>query len=64
VSNEPYWQGVKARVLPALFVGLVTAAAVWVADDSIGKVALAVILLVGFLSAALLPSRPARRDRR
>lgn len=64
MADEPYLQGVKARALPALVVGLVTAAVVWVADDSIRRVALAVIFLAGFLSAALLPSRPPRRDRR
>ena len=48
-KQRSYWQGVKARVLPALLVGLVAAAAVWVADDSIKRVALLFIFFVGFL---------------
>jgi hypothetical protein len=50
-KQRSYWQGVKARVLPALLVGLVAAAAVWVADDSIKRVALLFI----FSSASLVP---------
>jgi hypothetical protein len=62
-KQRSYWQGVKARVLPALSVGLVAAAAVWVADDSIKRVALLFVFFVGFVGAALLPSRSPRRDR-
>ncbi len=63
-EQRSYWQGVKARVLPALAVGLTAPAGAWLADDDIGPASLLVVFLVTFAAAALLPPQLPRQDRR
>ena len=57
--DTAYWQGVRARLLPALLVGAVVVAVGWLLFD-LGSALLCG--LASFLSAALMPTRPSRRD--
>ena len=50
-----YWQGVQARLLPALLVGAVVVAIGWLLFDLGSGLFCG---LAAFLSAALMPTRP------